>query len=560
MYTEYNNPSFCVYLDSESSSQGTPLKATADHDTSQEASMLSSPQKVSTPQTSDKHDDSREEDKIHDDVVSLVQDLDTSADLCASQGGTDSNTSLKTTNSEALGCTDTNSCGKSCCRPDLRFYGNEKTHTQMCGATSEYIEEDCEKSPVTASEAFGYLHSNIDRKKLKMPNSDTDSSELKVGDIGRSPVLLDNHSNMLNGGEAELESGLTNTDISEDLAPGSSNDSSVFKAEDIDNSPIHIDSPGKVVDTSIEQVKDGLTNFDFNSNKIANELKVGNTEEICETGRQENENELKRGLTNADGTRNSMASDTVSDKQKAANNNESPLPLDIQREKINERNDELKDILNEIDCNSNDMAWSSVAGEQKTEKSTLDGDLSDQQLFSAATDIRDHQYEREEKISIDHEHNQRYPAKEWTPSTGVDKIEKEAKRQRESISPSNDLQLADEMESKSVTGQSFTDTRGNEFVDIDGSVVIDETEDCMSPVKHRKQFLPREDQERLESEHAVKRSASTPKPDRSQIKAKNMFEGNFYGDARHKDESLLRVAFQVGVPSIYLMSLCNSTR
>eukprot|EP00794_Sanderia_malayensis_P012151 gene12151-13404_t len=102
--------------------------------------------------------------------------------------------------------------------------------------------------------------------------------------------------------------------------------------------------------------------------------------------------------------------------------------------------------------------------------------------------------------------------------------------------------------------------RGNAFVAGDGSVVVDDgneaVSESLSPCKRVNGHGARHDdcdivdsaEEGKNNDSSIKQQdqfTSTPKLDRGESQHKKIYEGSFYGQAKHKDESLLPIVFQV---------------
>ena len=91
--------------------------------------------------------------------------------------------------------------------------------------------------------------------------------------------------------------------------------------------------------------------------------------------------------------------------------------------------------------------------------------------------------------------------------------------------------------------------RGTEYVDEDGSVVVDDSigrEKCT-----RKNADSEGGAGKAEKPWQSDQFTSTPKTDRSESLCKKIYEGNYCGQAKHKDGSLLPIVFQV---STYILS------
>ena len=111
------------------------------------------------------------------------------------------------------------------------------------------------------------------------------------------------------------------------------------------------------------------------------------------------------------------------------------------------------------------------------------------------------------------------------------------------------LGLASNSGSNSVYTEESLSNRGMEFVCGDGSVVLDNSID--------RERCSRTDVE-LETGDGDRgkpwqpnQATSTPKFDRSDSQCKKIFEGNFCGQAKHKDGSLLPIVFQVSKYECY---------
>ena len=85
--------------------------------------------------------------------------------------------------------------------------------------------------------------------------------------------------------------------------------------------------------------------------------------------------------------------------------------------------------------------------------------------------------------------------------------------------------------------------RGTEYVDEDGSVVVDDSIDTEKCARKNAES----EREAVEAEKPWQNDqfTSTPKTDRSESLCKKIYEGNYCGQAKHKDGSLLPIIFQV---------------
>lgn len=100
---------------------------------------------------------------------------------------------------------------------------------------------------------------------------------------------------------------------------------------------------------------------------------------------------------------------------------------------------------------------------------------------------------------------------------------------------------------KSVPGSLSSDDtygeRGNEFVTRQGHVVTDQTDnDRMEQSYNERETVTRKV---IDDSWQASQITSTPKLDRSDSHSKKILEGNFCGQAKHRDGSLLPIIFQV---------------
>ena len=191
-----------------------------------------------------------------------------------------------------------------------------------------------------------------------------------------------------------------------------------------------------------------------------------------------------------------------------------------------------------------------LSGVEKLETKAEDG-LSDLSILGTALVLKDFKDSIKSELDVNEQETECSKA-DINASTGIDENKhadsvevEERQSDKEAVGlpvvTRCDSRTEDER-SKSLTDDSVG-KRGAEFVDEDGSVLVDKSLDTNTELYNTKESEKTEGT--VEKPWQLSQVTSTPKFDRSESVSKKIFEGNFCGQAKHKDGSLLPIVFQV---------------